>query len=196
MSPGADTTGSHACAGRPSDPRQNDLPEDLGYLVTEAQHAIIAEAERAYRFSVLARTAAGRRAGGYNAIEACARALGVSRQLLQSYAVLAMRWTPGQFRAALGRRGANGRPLSLSHLLLIAPLPRSAGASWIECVLAEGIDVRELRQRLRRSRTSALGVPHELACDPSRQTSRNRTTELLSGCTEARGTRQRAKAHG
>jgi hypothetical protein len=107
-----------------------------------------AEAEYVYRVAIVARAATGRRLSGMSALEACARSLGLARRTLQQLAIIAMRWTVFEYRALLERQGAGGHSLTTSHLLMIAPLARGAREHWIERTLAEGLEVRELRERI------------------------------------------------
>jgi hypothetical protein len=134
--------------------------DDIARLVDEALRAANdlrrAHSEYAYRLAVLARAATGRRLSKGSAIEECARALGIRRQTLQPYSILTLRWKPEELRVLFGRPGANGRALSTSHLLLLARLPKSERDHWVERTLTEGLEVHELRARLRRSQEPEL----------------------------------------
>jgi hypothetical protein len=154
------------------------LPEDLQALVLRARRAAaeaaVADANLAYALSLLAQAATGRSvpAGRGGAVETCARALGYSRQKLQLYGVIARRWTAEQFSALVKRGALAGGRLSVSHLLLIAALPRSARDVWIERVLEQGISAHALKERLQeftgRHRGARRGqgfVPSRLAND-------------------------------
>ena len=136
---------SHAASNVP------ELPEDLRELVEHARAAgsavRIAQAEYAYRLSLLALRAAGHRLGCVAAISAAATALGISRQTLQPYAVLAARWAPEDLRALFKLRTTHGRPLSVTHFLVLARLPRSKRDALIARALREGLDARTLRTK-------------------------------------------------
>ena len=132
-------------------------------LVAGVQHAVSmlreAEAQYVLRMAEVARAARRGGAGDESSMNACARALGISRQTLQPYAVVALRWTERDLRDLFDRRDCHGRPLSLSHLLVLARLSQAERSRWIEVVLAEGTPVHELRERLRHAkRTRTRGV--------------------------------------
>jgi hypothetical protein len=127
------------------------LPVDLHEFVADALRSATdlrqAEAENAYRLALLVRAATGRRLGrGGSALAACAKLLGVSRSTLQPFSSIASRWSPQELRALFER--SDSRFLSVSHLLLIGQLPRTARNPWIKRVLEEGLGVHELRRRL------------------------------------------------
>jgi hypothetical protein len=83
-------------------------------------------------------------------MEACAMEIGLARSTLTVFSILATRWAPDQLRTLFERRGLRGRSLSLTQLVLIARRPRPEGAQWIERVLGEDCDVRELKERMRK----------------------------------------------
>jgi hypothetical protein len=143
-------------------PPRDDLEQLVDDALCAANELRFAHSEYAYRLAVLARAATGRRLHTGSAIDACARALGIRRQTLQPYAILTLRWKPDELRALFKRPGANGKPLSTSHLLLLARLPRSEREYWVERALTDGMEVHELRARLRKRRR-ALDEPPELA---------------------------------
>jgi hypothetical protein len=145
------------CIGtRDCRPTATELPAELRDAVADAlrtgSRLRLSETEYAYRMAVVARAATGHRVAVGSAMEACARALGVSRRTLQMYAPIAVRWTNDQFHALRRRRGPRGNALLMSHLLLIAPLTRQEREHWTERVLVEELDVRELRNRIEATR--------------------------------------------
>lgn len=134
------------------------LPPELRPLAQDALDAFAkgrdVEAEQAYRLALLARAARAHSSAKRSGLADCARAIGVSRQTLQPYAVLASRWSPKELKELLARRNIHGEPISVSHLMQLARLPRPVRDAWTERVFAEGLTVRELRDLLR-------GVPRE-----------------------------------
>jgi hypothetical protein len=126
-----------------------ELPSDLRELIDAARRAAVAtrrcQAEHAYHLARLARATLRRTVGTRSAIEVCAHALGMERQTLQPYAVLAARWEPSEI-AALLQQG-----LCLSHLrsLAQARLSKAARATWLERAISEKWEVHELRAQLR-----------------------------------------------
>jgi hypothetical protein len=128
-----------------------DLPTDLEELVSDAWQAArdlrLAEAENAHRIALLAQASTGRRlAGGGSAVEACAKRLGLARTTLQPFSALARCWSRQELRAIFARTHTGC--LSISHLLLVSQLPRSARNRWIRDLLMGGCGVRELRSTL------------------------------------------------
>jgi hypothetical protein len=128
-----------------------DIPPDLHSRILDAIEATAdvrdAQAEHAYRVALLARSAIGRG----RVFVSCARALGMQRQTLQPFALVATRWSPEDLRSLFSARDAHGRPLSISHLQLLARLPRGERNEWLVAVLRDCIDVHSLRERLRRN---------------------------------------------
>ena len=131
-----------------------DLPDDLRALVEEAERADravgAAEAHLVHCLAELSRAAQGRHVTGGSAIEACAAALGISRQTLQPLALIASRWGAAELREMFQRRGTRGRSMTASHMVLLARLPREQRAFWTERSLDGEVDVRELRRALGR----------------------------------------------
>jgi hypothetical protein len=153
-------TGTESLVSSPRSPAATSddsrrLPSDLRKLVNEVLRAVTRmrglEAEYVLGLAEVARAARDRRAENEPAIDACAKALGVARQTLQPYALIASRWKPEELRHLLSRRDRHGRPISLSHLLVLARLPPRESARWTESVFEEGIVVHDLRKRVRRS---------------------------------------------
>jgi len=128
------------------------LPEDLSALVAgllaAEENVNAATAECVYRLAFLARAAHGRRVGSLDAMSVCAQAIGITRQTLQPFALIARCWTQEELRELLTRRDAHGRGLSSSHLVTLARIPRAARIRWIERALAESLDVRALRRKI------------------------------------------------
>jgi hypothetical protein len=130
-------------------------------LVAGVQQAVStlrdAEAQYVLRMAEVARAARRGGVADESSINHCARALGISRQTLQPYAIVALRWTTKDLRDLFERRDCHGRPISLSHLLVLARLPQADRSRWIEVVLAEGTPVHELRARLRNAKRMRAG---------------------------------------
>jgi DNA-binding response OmpR family regulator len=147
-----------AVAGRVG-PRADDdgegLPDDLRALAEDVLDSFAKEhelhAEQAYRLALLAKAAFARASSSKGSpIEACARAVGLSRQTLQPYAIVASRWSAPELKHLLAeRRNAQGEPISISHLVVLAKLPRGTRETWIERVFAEALTVRQLRDILK-----------------------------------------------
>jgi hypothetical protein len=133
------------------------LENAVADAIRAARDAKLAEAEYAYKMAIVAQVAAGRRLSGMSAVEASARSLGVTRRTLQQWAILATRWTLAECRVLLERRGPDGNSLTVSHLLVVASLPREARKHWIERALLDGLAVRELRAHIAQS---VLERPH------------------------------------
>jgi CheY-like chemotaxis protein len=132
----------------------DELPPDLRALAGDvldvfAQERSL-EAEQAYRLALLAQAAFASVGRDWSVIEACARAVGLSRQTLQPYATVAARWSAPELRQLLAaRRNVRGEPISISHLVLLARLSNPARDQWTERVFDEGLTVRQLRELLR-----------------------------------------------
>jgi hypothetical protein len=130
-------------------------------LVAGVQQAVStlrdAEAQYILRMAEVARAARRGGVADESSINHCARALGISRQTLQPFAIVGLRWTARDLRELFERRDCHGRPISLSHLLVLARLPQADRSRWIEVVLAEGTPVHELRERLRSAKRMRAG---------------------------------------
>jgi hypothetical protein len=132
----------------------DELPGDLRALADDVLDVFAQErslgAEQAYRLAMLAQAAFATEGRDWSVIEACARAVGLSRQTLQPYATVAARWSAPDLRHLLAdRRNARGEPISISHLVLLARLANPARDHWLERVFDEGLTVRQLRELLR-----------------------------------------------
>lgn len=143
-----------ARCGPPSAETEGDLPDDLRALAGDVLDTFAREhelhAEQAYRLALLAKAAFARGSSKGSPIEACARAVGLSRQTLQPYAIVASRWSAPELKHLLAeRRNAQGQPISISHLVVLAKLPRGMRETWIERVFAEALTVRQLRDILK-----------------------------------------------
>jgi DNA-binding response OmpR family regulator len=133
---------------------ETELSEELQALVGDVLDTIASEraleAEQAYRLALLAKAALASTTPRGSPIEACARAVGLSRQTLQPYALVASRWSAPELKRLLAeRRNVRGEPISISHLVMLAKLPRATRDSWIERVFSEGLTVRQLRDILK-----------------------------------------------
>jgi DNA-binding response OmpR family regulator len=140
--------------GKKSKEDEEALPDDLRALAEDVLDTFARErelhAEQAYRLALLAKAAFAREHVKGSSIEACARAVGLSRQTLQPYAIVASRWSAPELRTLLAeRRNAHGEPISISHLVVLAKLPRATRDAWIERVFAEALTVRQLRDILK-----------------------------------------------
>jgi hypothetical protein len=140
--------------GRLPGEAEEELPDDLRTLAEDVldsfaeEHAL--HAEQAYRLALLAKAAFARGSSKGSPIEACARAVGLSRQTLQPYAIVASRWSAPELKHLLAeRRNTRGEPISISHLVVLAKLPRGTREAWIERVFAEALTVRQLRDILK-----------------------------------------------
>jgi DNA-binding NarL/FixJ family response regulator len=138
----------------PRDADDDELPDDLRTLAGDVLDTFAREralhAEQAYRLALLAKAAFAHPSLKGSPIEACARAVGLSRQTLQPYALVATRWSAPELRHLLAeRRNSRGEPISISHLVLLAKLPRATRDTWTERVFAEGLTVRQLREILK-----------------------------------------------
>jgi hypothetical protein len=133
-----------------------DEPTPIRHLVAAAVQAgarlHAAEAEYALGMAAVARAARRGGATDNSAARECASALGITRQTLQPYALLAMRWTPQELRVLLERQDCNGRRISLSHLLILSRLSHAERLRRTEEVFVEGLGVHDLRARIRASR--------------------------------------------
>jgi DNA-binding NarL/FixJ family response regulator len=131
-----------------------ELADELHALVEDvcdaAAEVLFVDAEYVFRMAVLAQKAYGAADDGDPQFAACARAVGLSRQALQPYVLVAKRWTREELRVLLAeRRNVLGKPMSVSHLHLLARLPRHAREEWVERVFSEGLTVSGLQQLLR-----------------------------------------------
>ena len=135
-------------AGAP--PAEDDeLSPTLRALVDDARDALaegrFVEAVKAHRLALAARAALSD-AGGHGVARRCARALGLTPHTLQAYALLASRFRAEEFRELLAmRRNVDGEYLTVSHLHVLARLPRPARTVWLERAFGEGLTVRQLR---------------------------------------------------
>ncbi|HSY23662.1 MAG TPA: hypothetical protein VK841_16155 [Polyangiaceae bacterium] len=141
---------------------RTDEPTPLRDLVATAAEAEArlhaAEADYALRMAAVARAARRGGATDNSAARACASALGITRQTLQPYALLGMRWTPAELRSLLERQDCHGRRVSLSHLLILSRLSHTERCRRTEEVFAEGLGVHELRRRIRASQRQAANL--------------------------------------
>ena len=136
----------------PSAPSVANTPDRLAHVLARVTGSF-AEARRS---QVWARFAAGdavnvlrQPAGSSGEIRALAACLDIDESGLMRLARTSALIHPPERLALLGLNDARGLPLSWSHLELLA---RARGADrrlhLAQCALAEGISVRELRERL------------------------------------------------
>lgn len=135
--------------------RNGRTGDDLQPFVDGALKAMkrqrVCEADVACQLALLARAAHDAR----GTLAACAQALGVSRQTLQPYTVVARQWTGAELQHLLAvRRNSKGEPISMSHLLLVANWPRPECDRVVERVFSEALTVRQLRRIVRGTNTS------------------------------------------
>jgi hypothetical protein len=128
----------------------------LAAVVQAESRMHAAEADYALRMAAVARAARRGGAGANSAVRQCASALGITRQTLQPYALVAMRWTHAELRSLFERHDCHGRRMSLSHLLILCRLPLAERRRRAEETLSEGLAVHELRRRVRASRRTAI----------------------------------------
>jgi CheY-like chemotaxis protein len=82
---------------------------------------------------------------GTRGVSALAAGIGEAEQNLYRYATVAERWSVAEFEALVSRRGSDGRPLSWSHLVLIASVdPETTRARLLQRALDESLSVRAL----------------------------------------------------
>lgn len=86
---------------------------------------------------------------GKRAVPLLAAALGRKKGSLYSYATVASRWQPGEYRSLLAKKSVFGLGLTFSHLLVLAKLPDAE--TWLERTLAMGWSSRALWTRVRAS---------------------------------------------
>lgn len=136
------------------------LPPDLlGHLRSALAAKVdyeLADAARIARMATLARSATGCRIDGDNALRLCARACAISRQVMQEYATVGARWNAAQLDALLAVRDADGKPLGMARLVLIARAPAALRDDLLRLAARDALDVRQLRAHRRHRVQSAL----------------------------------------
>ena len=128
-----------------------ELPHPLRALVEDARDALAegrrVQATQIHRFALVARAALSDTSGGRGVAIRCAQELGLTHHSLQAYALLASRFSAEELRELLAtRRNVHGVHLTVSHLQLLAKLPRRTRIVWIERAFSEGLTVRQLRK--------------------------------------------------
>jgi ActR/RegA family two-component response regulator len=110
-----------AKVGRRSACLPSPFPREIADIVAAAREssvqAVAAESEHAYQLALLARSVS---AGCATSIDACAKAAGVSRQMLQDFATLTARWEPEKIAEMLSMADRCGRPITRAVLLRVA----------------------------------------------------------------------------
>lgn len=86
----------------------------------------------------------------------CARACAISRQVMQEYATVGARWNAAQLDALLAVRDADGKPLGMARLVLIARAPAALRDDLLRLAARDALDVRQLRAHRRHRVQSAL----------------------------------------
>ncbi len=87
---------------------------------------------------------------GSNAVGQLERALGLDENTLRRYGRIASTWTPARFSALLKRTNPYGRPLSWSHLDVLAEVADAKRREvLLDEALREGLSVRQLASRVR-----------------------------------------------
>jgi CheY-like chemotaxis protein len=137
--PGAESDPvSSARAG--SDPLQRCI-ERLRRLLSQAPDSLTRHAIGAAVADLKARPAEY----GTGAVATAAAALGEDVPTLYRYAGVAERWSAAELTRILARKGRDGRPLSWSHLVVLAAVPSAATRERLmERALSEMLSVREL----------------------------------------------------
>jgi len=93
---------------------------------------------------------------GAGAVATAAAALGEDVPTLYRYAGVAERWTAAELARIVARKGRDGRPLSWSHLVVLAAVPSSATRERLMGrALSETLSVRELTVLAQRSGDAA-----------------------------------------
>jgi len=86
---------------------------------------------------------------GEGAVAVALGVLGQDESNLYRHARVAERWSDAEYDALLARRTTSGKPLSWSHLVLLAGVePRAAGERMIERALERSWTVRQLGRAL------------------------------------------------
>ncbi len=125
----------------------------LRHLVATAVEAgtRLHRAKTEYRVTLAAIARAARGEGRVEAreIRRKAKALGVTRQMMQVYGVVGSEWTATELRVLLDREDCRGNRISVSHLLVLARLPSAERAQRTEEVFDHGLNLKDLRRRIR-----------------------------------------------
>jgi len=128
---------------------------DLVATAVEAEVRLCtAKAEYAVRVAAMARAAFRGPPAEAREIRDRAAALGITRQTLQVYAVVGTKWSAAELRLLLEREDCHGQRISVSHLLLLARVEGEERGRRTEEVFANGLNLRELRGRIRESARS------------------------------------------
>ncbi|HSY23663.1 MAG TPA: hypothetical protein VK841_16160 [Polyangiaceae bacterium] len=136
-------------------PRPGLGPIDLGPLRELVAIAVEAEmrfhaakSEYAISMAALAR-AARERPAERREMRDPSPAIRVTRQTLQTFAVVGTQWTASELRVLFERKDCHGHRISVSHLLLLARVQGEERQRRTEEVFADGLNLRDLRRRLR-----------------------------------------------
>ncbi|MGH7434637.1 MAG: response regulator [Polyangiaceae bacterium] len=119
------------------------LPPEIASLVVKTiasvQHAATAESEHVYCLALLARAVGS---GGLSVanFNACAEAIGVSRQTLQNFVTLTSRWDPWRIAHMLRMTDRSGREISKNTLLRVARGPYSLRREFDEQIARGDVD--------------------------------------------------------
>lgn len=101
---------------------------------------------------------------GSDAVGKLERALGLDENTLRRYERIANTWTPTQVSTLLKRTNPYGRPLSWSHLDVLAEVvDEKKRESLLKQALREGLSVRELAKRVRGGTLSLVEDANESA---------------------------------
>jgi DNA-binding response OmpR family regulator len=123
-----------------SDPLQRCI-EHLRRLRSQAPDSLTRHAIGAAVADLKARTAEY----GTGAVATAAEALGEDVPTLYRYAGVAERWSAAELARIVARKGSDGRPLSWSHLVVLAAVPSAATRERLmERALSDPLSVREL----------------------------------------------------
>jgi hypothetical protein len=136
-------------------PRRGREPIELGPLrelvaiAVEAEMRLhAAKAEYAISMAALAR-AMRERPAETREVRDASTPISVTRQTLQTFAVVGTQWSAAELRVLLERKDCHGHRISVSHLLLLARVRGEERERRTEEVFADGLNLRDLRRRLR-----------------------------------------------
>jgi DNA-binding response OmpR family regulator len=133
------------------------FPPEVASLVAAVKnsgaHASTAESEHAYQLSLLARSVSTGGKGGSEAnIDGCARAAGVSRQMLQDFVTLTARWEPERVAEMLSMTDRSGRQITRAILLRVARGSSALRREFDELVAKRELDLDAFLAELEQAR--------------------------------------------
>jgi hypothetical protein len=126
-----------------------DPLRELVAMAVEAEMRLhAAKAEYAICMASLARAARERPAEGREVRDPSAP-ISFTRQTMQAFAVVGTQWSATELRVLFERKDCHGHRISVSHLLLLARVRGEERKRRTEEVFADGLNLRDLRRRLR-----------------------------------------------